>query len=572
MSSGREIQDFIHGQQSLLALASQVGQQVVLHARLVEGARTKLATTTVTLQPAREFISERYILTLLAPTMLYVVGCAMLAFLRRTREVWIVFAMCAGFFVFMLARSWYTSRTWAQPEMGWWLALQTFRLGVVCCGTATVITLWKVRLHKRNLWLPMLGCAAIAMVVLAHAMGSIDSTAWGYRYPTLGYLLMVICMGAHAWQQRRHLSPSDRLRDRSNDFILLMGFLPVMVIMPLWTFRPDLPQISYLQNIALGLSSIPAIIMVARSSHYQLHKFWWRLWLVLVAAVLALVTASLLVLLSGVSAAFSLALMMVVSSWVVYVLRGWIERRLIGVPPAIDQFLPQLMGLQALQGDALEAGWRSLLAQVFAPTSMQIWTEPRNEVLLINEGESLVLPPLGPAPALTLTGAAQFTRSFGRRDVALGSSLHALVLLGLKARDSFLAGALQERKRIAADLHDDIGGKLLHLARLGGNEGSYARNTLEDLRTITRGLSAQPRLLHELLADIHFQLNQRAERASIDLEWHVATLELQGFHEVGSRQCTVLTSVCGELLRNAMQHQRVRQVVFRLTIDANTVI
>lgn len=576
MPSGRAIREFIHSQQALLSLASQTGQQVVLHARLADtppSTSNSTSTSTpaaalVTMHPARELMSERYILTLLAPVMVYVVGCAMLAFLRRTREVWVVFSMCAGFLVFMLARSWYTSRVWAQADTGWWLALQTFRFGVVLCGTATVLTLWKVRLHKQHTWLPLSGCALVALVVLAHAVGAIDSTAWGYRYPTLGYLVMVVCMGVHAWQQRRHLSPSDRLRDKTNDILLLMGFAPVLTVMPLWTFRPDLPQISDLQNIALGLSSIPAIIMVARSSHYQLHTFWWRLWLVLVAAVLALVSAAWVVVLSGASAAWSLAVMLVIASWVVYALRGWLEHRLIGTPPVIDQFLPQLMSLQALQGEALEAGWNTLLAQVFAPSSTQIVGNGGDHVQLLREGESMVLPALGPSPALQLTGAAQFTRSFGRRDVELGNSLHALALLGLKARDSFMAGALQERKRIAADLHDDIGGKLLHMARLGGDEGSYARNTLDDLRTITRGLSAQPRPLHELLADIYFQLNQRAERAKIDFEWRTAPLNFHSTHQVGSRQCTVLTSVCGELLRNAMQHQGVRRVAIHFAIDA----
>jgi signal transduction histidine kinase len=561
------IRHFVQSQQALWQLASHPGQGVVFHAQGVPlGAPT---TAHVSMRAAREFINERYALILLAAVGVYSVGCAMLAFVRRTREVWMVFAMCAGFFVYMLARSWYTSRTWAQPEAAWWLAIHTFRVGVLCCGTATVLTLWKVRLHGRNTWMPTAFCALIALMVGLHSLGLIESSAWGYRYPTLGYLLMVPSIAINVWRTRRLGSPGERLRSRTSDVVLLMGFAPLVVTMPLWTFRPDLPEISYLQNIALGLAAIPAIIIVARSTRYQLHEFWWRLWLVLAAAVVALVSASLMVLISGASAAMSLLLMLVLSSWVIYLLRGWLERRLIGAPPAIETFLPHLMGLQALQGDALESGWLSLLKQVFGPQSVRVLSDQPDHVDLVEQGDGLILPALGAVPALQLTGASQFTRSFGRRDKQLAGSLHALAQLGLQARASFVAGAVQERRRIAADLHDDIGGKLLHLARMGGPEGTYARNTLDDLRTITRGLSAQPRLLTELLADIHFQLRQRAERASVELIWHTTLPTTEQTTLVGSRQSTVLASVCSELMRNAMQHAGVGRVSLEVHVDTD---
>jgi signal transduction histidine kinase len=404
-------------------------------------------------------------------------------------------------------------------------------------------------------------------VVLAHALGHIESTAWGYRDPTMGFFMILPAIAHSMWRDRRLASPHDRLRSRTSDAIMLLGFAPLLIIMPLWTFLPELPQISYLQNMALGLASIPTIIIVARSAHYQLHEFWWRLWLALVAAVLALVAASLLVLLSGASASVSLAVMLVVASWVVYLLRGWLERRLIGAPPPMETFLPQIMSLQALEGDALEHGWRALLDQAFAPKSM-VWLDlPTAQVGVVQEGEGLVMPALGPVRALLLTGASRFTRSFGHRDHRLASSLHALAHQGLQARAAYLAGAVQERLRIAADLHDDIGGKLLHLASVGGSDGHYARNTLEDLRTITRGLSALPRPLPELLADIHYQLDQRADRASLELDWHAQLPpRLQGT-VVGSRQSTVLVSICSELLRNAMQHQGVSRVRIELALD-----
>ncbi len=559
------IREFVEGQQALLSLASKPGEEVILHA-LVQGKKPQ--SVKVTLQPAREFLTERYALILIAAVMLYTVGCAMLAFVRRTREVWLAFAMCAGFFLFMVMRSWYTQRTWAQPEIMWWGVIELFRIGVLTCGTACVMTLWNLRLREFRPWLPRLACAVMCSVVFLHALGVIDSAAWGYRFITLGFLILIVSISAAAWWVARNAGPGERLRSKNFGRILLIGFFPLIVTMPLWSFRPDLQQIAYLQNMAVGLSGIPVVIMVSQSVQYQLQGFWWRLWLVLVAAVLALVGASLLVLLSGSSAGLSLALMLALALWAIYLLRNWLEKRLIGKPPAIEQFLPQLMALQGMQGDALEQGWHRLLQEAFAPQNLTAEPHAPAQVSLIEAGDSMLVPALGSASAIKLRGAGSFTRSFGRSDERLASSLHALAMQGLAARASFVAGAVQERRRIAADLHDDIGGKLLHLANTTGVEGQYARNTLEDLRTITRGLSAQPRALPELLADIQYQLGQRAERANLELDWH--TEQHNTNVVIGSRQSTVLASICSELMRNAMQHSGIQRIQFELSANAQT--
>ncbi len=568
---------FIREQQALLGIASAPGEQVILHLAQADVSKGNTTSNTrssalVTLQPAREFFNERFALVLLTALMVWTVGCAMLAFVRRTREVWLAFVMCAGFFVFMLMRSWYTHRTWAQPEAMWWLVIELFRAGVLTCGVATTITLWNLRLRHTQPWWPRIACAVICAMVILHALGVIDSAAWGYRYPTLGFLILIVGISVAAWAIARRTGAAERLRSKNFGRIIFVGFIPMMVTMPLWSFRPDLQQIAYLQNMAVGLAGIPIVIMVSQSANYQLHEFWWRLWLVLVAAVLALVGASVLILLSGASAGWSLSVMLALAFWAIYLLRGWLEKRLIGKPPNMEQFLPQLMALQGLQGEALELAWHRVLQDAFAPQRLATVASMPAQVSTVDEGDSMLVPSLGSAAALKLTGASSYTRSFARADERLASSLHALALQGLQARESFVAGAVQERRRIAADLHDDIGGKLLHLANTGGAEGQYARNTLEDLRTITRGLSAQPRLLPELLADLQYQLGQRAERGGIDLRFATQLPPDQASIQIGSRQSTVLASICSELLRNAMQHSGVGHIQFDVKLDAGLLI
>jgi hypothetical protein len=271
LPSASAISHFIASQQSLLALASQPGDQVILYAQDANG---QSASATVTLRASREFISERFALILLAAVMLYTVGCAMLAFVRRTREVWLAFGMCAGFFLFMVMRSWYTNRTWAQPEGTWWPVIELFRLGVLTCGIASVMTIWNLRLSGVKTWLPLGICAVLSSILLLHAVGVIDSSFWGYRVVTLLYLFVILGAGFAAWWQARGAGEGELLRSKTFGRIIFIGFLPLMVTMPLWTFRPDLEQIAFLQNMAVGLSAIPVVIAVSQSAQYQMHAFW----------------------------------------------------------------------------------------------------------------------------------------------------------------------------------------------------------------------------------------------------------------------------------------------------------
>jgi signal transduction histidine kinase len=568
LPSASAIAQFITGQQALLDLASKAGERVELHA-LRPNADTEVRAI-ITLHNSREYLNERFALVLIAAVMIYLVGCSMLAFVRRSSEVWWAFGMCAGFFLFMLMRGWYTNRTWAQPELGWWLVISWFRVGVMLCGCASVIALWNVRLRVRRQW-PLAVCALICAVVALHAFGLIESAFWGYRFVTLGLLVLIVGIGVASWWLGYRGDEGERLRARTFGRILAIGFLPVIITNPLWAFRPDLSQIAYLQNLAVGLAGVPVIIIVAQSAQYQLHEFWWRLWLVLVAAVLALVGAAIIVVFSGISAVLSLIIMTTLAALTIYFLRGWLEKRLIGKPPVLEGFLPQVMQLQALNGDEFDRSWRRLLQDAFAPKEFHAIGDTA-QIELTEQGNGMHLPAIGSSPALALKGAASFTRSFSHADARLAQSLHALVAQGLAARSSFVAGAVQERQRIAADLHDDIGGKLLHLANTGGAEGQYARNTLEDLRTITRGLSAQPRLLPELLADLQYQLGQRAERGGIDLRFATLLPPDQATIQIGSRQSTVLASICSELLRNAMQHRGVRHIEFDVKLEAGQLI
>jgi signal transduction histidine kinase len=79
----------------------------------------------------------------------------------------------------------------------------------------------------------------------------------------------------------------------------------------------------------------------------------------------------------------------------------------------------------------------------------------------------------------------------------------------------------RERKRIAADLHDDLGAKLLTIVHTSDSEriSSLAREALEEMRLSVRGLTGKPVRLADALGDWRAEVVSRLAQAGIDGEW-----------------------------------------------------
>lgn len=79
----------------------------------------------------------------------------------------------------------------------------------------------------------------------------------------------------------------------------------------------------------------------------------------------------------------------------------------------------------------------------------------------------------------------------------------------------------QERKRIAADLHDDLGAKLLTIVHTSESEriSTLAREALEEMRLSVRGLTGRPVRLSDALGDWRAEVISRLAQAGIQGDW-----------------------------------------------------
>ncbi len=111
----------------------------------------------------------------------------------------------------------------------------------------------------------------------------------------------------------------------------------------------------------------------------------------------------------------------------------------------------------------------------------------------------------------------------------------------------------RERKRIAADLHDDLGAKLLTIVHTSESEriSTLAREALEEMRLSVRGLTGRPVRLADALADWRAELINRLGQAGIEADWS-APEDLQ--HVLPARTFVQTTRILREATSNIIKH------------------
>ncbi len=111
----------------------------------------------------------------------------------------------------------------------------------------------------------------------------------------------------------------------------------------------------------------------------------------------------------------------------------------------------------------------------------------------------------------------------------------------------------RERKRIAADLHDDLGAKLLTIVHTSDNEriSTLAREALEEMRLSVRGLTGRPVRLADALGDWRAEIVGRLAQAGIDGSWD-APEDLP--QTLSARAYVQTTRILREATSNVIKH------------------
>ncbi|HEU6454982.1 MAG TPA: ATP-binding protein, partial [Roseateles sp.] len=112
----------------------------------------------------------------------------------------------------------------------------------------------------------------------------------------------------------------------------------------------------------------------------------------------------------------------------------------------------------------------------------------------------------------------------------------------------------RERKRIAADLHDDLGAKLLTIVHTSESDriSTLAREALEEMRLSVRGLTGKPVHLIDALGDWRAEVVSRLGQANILAEWKSPAEDVE--HTLQARAYVQTTRILRESVSNIIKH------------------
>ena len=127
----------------------------------------------------------------------------------------------------------------------------------------------------------------------------------------------------------------------------------------------------------------------------------------------------------------------------------------------------------------------------------------------------------------------------------------------------------RERKRIAADLHDDLGAKLLTIVHTSESEriSTLAREALEEMRLSVRGLAGKPVRLADAFGDWRAEVVSRLRQAGIEAEWTAPT-EDDAPQTLSARAFVQTTRILREAVSNIIKHSGATRCSVSCEIDA----
>jgi signal transduction histidine kinase len=131
--------------------------------------------------------------------------------------------------------------------------------------------------------------------------------------------------------------------------------------------------------------------------------------------------------------------------------------------------------------------------------------------------------------------------------------------------------ATKERKRIAADLHDDLGAKLLTIVHTSDNEriSTLAREALEEMRLSVRGLAGKPVVLGDSVGDWRSEAMTRLSLGGIELVWNVGDDLLMSERKISARAYVQTTRILREAVSNMIKHSGATQCEISIRLNDN---
>ena len=209
--------------------------------------------------------------------------------------------------------------------------------------------------------------------------------------------------------------------------------------------------------------------------------------------------------------------------------------------------------------------WRDLLRRLFDLLAIEPAGGDTDTVEIRSEGLEMLLPAAADTPALILRYPWRGRRLFGTAHQNLARELVRLMRFAEESRSAYERGGVEERRRIARDLHDDVGARLLsglYKTELADTQ-RVLRDAIADMRTIVTGLSTHQPLLGQMIAALRHETGERLAAAGLELNWPIGKLD-DDQRRLDYLTFRSLTSAHREVVSNIIRHAGARNVDIRI--------
>ena len=449
--------------------------------------------------------------------------------------------------------------------------------GALLYGSALVsLFLVYPKVLVKPIWLWLIP-AFFMLWLLADSLYLLPEPSMGGDLPVTLQMLMAIVLAIWQWWINR-----DNPRARA----ALRWFAAcILVSCGLFVFLVQTSQLldinlNLSQGYAFGFFLLVTIGIALGLKRYRLFDldqwaFGILFWLAGVVFLVALDALLIMVL----SPVMSLSLALLVCGLLWLPIRGVLQRRFL-----IKKKLPQEELFQAVldisfanSGQNRSQQWQQLLHQLFQPLEIKEIAdtetgEPHlihqtqdnltrfSQPIIDDDGLILLLPRIGDIPSLSVHYPNQGRDLFSSHDASLVRHLITLIQRADDSRFEYDRGASEERSRIARDLHDDIGSRLLSGLYQSDLQQTkqVIRQSIADMRSIISGMTGEGVTLDTALQSLQQETAQRLQDSGITLNWSIS-LE-NGDIPLSYQTYKNYISTLRELVTNMIKYAQATQV------------